>query len=251
MPVRILKHGHTGLFRGLPLVPPDMTSCSKRTGEAFVVIEFLNKHVIHEHKTCVFVTCRLACILELLKQMFPQVHFCVVSFGIGDEDYDPSHSMMGYRYSVDVCEALVSNYKRLYQQVLLICTGYDMSQQKTMYDIIKPYRSLLNFDVRSNMDRGKFMYIPGDLVLPIGTGICEAVLYLDCGYHSTSASYNMQVLHEEVCAFYLLDKGVVNKDQYDNEVKDLILRNHLFLRYARVDHNHLKYLYTLFSSFIL
>lgn len=245
MPVRILNHGRTGLLRGLSLVPLDILSGSRMNGEAFVVIEFLSKHVIPG--TCVFVTCRLVCVLEILKQMFPQVHFCVVSFGIADEDYDPLHSMMGYRYSVDVCEALVVNYRRLYPRILLVSMGYDMSQQKTMYDIIKPYRSLLNFDVFDDTDTGIIMYIPGDLVLPIGTGICEAVLYLDCAYQTVCGIYDKQVLHEELCAFYLLDKGVINRDQYDNEVKDLILRDHSMRRYNRVDHAFLRYLHDLLN----
>jgi cell division protein FtsL len=245
MPVRILNHGRTGLFRGLPLVPLDMTYGGLMNGEAFVVIEFLSKHVIPG--TCVFATCKLVCILELLKQMFPQVHFCVVSFGIADEEYDPLHSMMGYRYSVDVCEALVNNYRRLYPRILLVCMGYDMSQQKTMYDIVKGYRSLLNFDVLDATDTGIIMYVSGDLVLPIGTGLCEAVLYLDCAYQTVCRTYDKQVLHEELCAFYLLDKGVINRDQYDNEVKDLILRDHSMRRYARVDHVYLKHLHGLLN----
>lgn len=223
MPVRILKHGGTGLLRGVPLIRPDTTysnSYSINKGEVLVIIEFLNKHV--GPGTCVFVTCRLVHILDILRQMFPCVNFCVVSFGIADEDYDPVHSMMSYRCSVDVCEALVQNYKRLYARVLFICMGYDMSLQKKLYDTIKPHRSLLNFDVFYNAT--DIMYMPGDLVLPIATGVCEGVLYLDCAFHTVCVAYNRQLLHEELCAFYVFDKGFINKDQYDNEVTDCILR---------------------------
>jgi hypothetical protein len=216
--MRTLRHKHTGLWRGLKLDKGAPTG----TGRLLVELEFLSKYCIPN--TCVFITCDGLRRLEVLQQLFVDTYFCVVNLnGVNDETYNPEHPGLTYKASVNLSDINVGLYHQRYKRVLFMCSGYDTPNQLKLFEKIKAYKNLLEFDTQQSNK-----YPQGDLILPVHCGKdLYNTVYLDCGSFGEYTTYDNKLLQEELSAFYVLTRGYLNASY------DIIATHEIFNSYSR------------------
>lgn len=177
-------------------------------GKINTEMDFLMKHVSGEG--CCVVMKNKARML-VLSSWFRMCRFILVGRNVHDEEYDPEHPAIKYRYSQRPSNTLATDLHRRYRKILYLGDD-DLYSQEEILNTLRPHHALLHMPPCHT-----YLY-QGDLYFPLFVSKMCGVVYIHASapYHTCKPDLN--ILNQELTAFHLLTRGYSNCT-YDERVE--------------------------------
>lgn len=218
MSVRVFEHGRGA---SVPCEIGTMKATGRsEIGQLLVELEFLVKlqdGLVANERCMVYISAKASKRVQLYRQWLScSLAFQLLSDSYSDENYDPECPRVEVRMGSPLRREMLQYNQAHYEKCALVCDLESVRVQMYLFDILKPFRALLQF--QPPYPCGKMF--KGWMVYPLCCETCtDGLVYMYTGWGWGESLFKPDVLESEMFAFHLLIRGVISTPcMYDERV---------------------------------